>query len=216
MRVIDLTGQKFGRLTVLERAGSDKRKRALWLCECECGNKIIATGSHLITGHTKSCGCIVKRHGLSRTKLWRVWCGILARCGVWKGSSNKTRAIYELRGISVCSDWLNFENFRDWALESGYTDGLTIDRIDNERGYSPDNCRWSTYKENNNNRRCTKKFNGVPISDICRCIGLETWDTVRNHATKEFDRIGVYYTRHNGDLPPDIKARYEAYLKERC
>ena len=146
------TGKKIGRLTVIKQVGQDKHGSYLWLCKCDCGNETIATGSHLLSKRTRSCGCfqrdsLSKRqttHGMTDSRLYGIWSTMKRRCDNPKVESYR---LYGGRGISVCTEWERFEPFRDWSLLNGYKDGLSIDRIDNDKGYSPDNCKWSTAKE---------------------------------------------------------------------
>ena len=165
-KLIDLTGQQFGRLTVVQRAETGKRGHALWLCKCACGRETIVSSSSLRRGATKSWGCwhpeicrrrmiaINTKHGGKGTRLYRIWHGMKQRC------YNPKSDHYNLhggRGIGVCAEWLHdFAVFQKWALSHGYQDDLTIDRIDNDKGYQPDNCRWATVKEQNNNKRGRK------------------------------------------------------------
>ena len=158
MMVVDAVGKKYGRLTVLERAGSNKKKNAVWLCRCDCGNLTKVTGTKLRNGHTQSCGCLNRemlgerntRHGGRREPLYVIWKNMRGRC------SNKNTPVYKNyggRGITVCEEWCDYSKFREWAIDSGYESGLELDRRDNDGGYSPTNCRWVSRKANNNNKR---------------------------------------------------------------
>ena len=151
--LIDITGQVFGRLTVISRS---QGKNTRYLCKCICGTETIVQSGNLRTGHTQSCGCLnrestVEReteHGLSKTKVHRTWCAIRGRCS---NPSNKRFPYYGGRGIKVCKRWMVFENFlADMGIPEQWQ---SIDRIDNNGDYEPGNCRWVDHKTQCRNRR---------------------------------------------------------------
>lgn len=153
----DLTGNRYGRLTVLERV-NNIGSQAAWLCKCDCGNTKIVRSRDLRNGIVKSCGCLRKelaknrasKHYGSGTHLYAVWNMMRQRCN---NPNNKDYKHYGNRGITVCSEWNDFPNFQSWALSNGYEEGLTIDRINNDGNYEPDNCRWIPIEEQQHNRR---------------------------------------------------------------
>lgn len=151
---IDLTGQVFGRLTVLKDTGKrNLSKRIIYLCECECGNQVEVDRLNLRQGSTKSCGCLkiekLTKHSLSNSKLYRIWADMLQRC---ENENSPNFRYYGAKGISVCPKWHNFKAFSDWAMGNGYKNGLSIDREDVRGNYEPSNCRWVTREIQDNNR----------------------------------------------------------------
>lgn len=165
---IDLTGQRFGRLVVIEYSHVSNRNK-YWKCQCDCGNTSIVSGALLRNGHTKSCGCLVKergyqmliKHGLfnKNRRLYGVWHSMRERCFNPNCHAYKD---YGGRGITVCSEWNNFEPFYEWAISNGYKDNLTLDRINVNGNYEPNNCRWTDWKTQQNNKRTNifYTFNG--------------------------------------------------------
>lgn len=178
----DLTGKRFGRLTVVKRADdyvSPKgRHNTRWLCKCDCGNQTTVVSGDLRSGKVKSCKCLQSEatvlknkkratHGLSQSLLYNILHGMNDRC---HNKKFKYYFNYGGRGIKVCDEWNKdligiekaIKNFYNWSKQNGYKRGLTIDRIDNDGNYEPNNCRWVTRKVNNNNKRNNYKitFNG--------------------------------------------------------
>lgn len=177
-RLIDITGQKFGRWTVISHYHNN-----YWTCRCDCGTIRHLASYDLRIGETQSCGCYQKerasethkKHGYTGKRLYRIYHKIRERC---YRPNNRNYKYYGGRGITICDEWYhNFQAFMEWSLSHGYTDDLTIDRIDNEKGYAPDNCRWVTMQRQNCNRRNNHllEFNGQTktVSDWSRETGIK-------------------------------------------
>lgn len=205
MGKINLIGQRFGRLVVIGEAGRSKSGYVLWKCRCDCGSETVVSSDSLRSGDTTSCGCFQRersvecntKHGLRRHPLYTVWRSMLTRTGVYKGANDdNNRRNYIGRGISVCEEWQDFRNFYEWSVAHGYETGLQIDRTDNDLGYSPDNCRWVTQRENTNNRRNTRMLCGCSLAMLCSELGIETSED--GGPSNIYERIAMYHTRHKG------------------
>ena len=161
-RLVDMTGERFGKVTVIKRASEYAETPVKWLCICECGKEFVTTSGRLKRGATKSCGCsryefisnANRIHGMSKTRIHRTWSHMIERCTC---KTHKQYMDYGGRGITVCKDWLDFITFYNWAMENGYEHNLTIDRIDVNGNYEPSNCRWTdSYTQQNNTRKTIK------------------------------------------------------------
>ena len=181
-KIIDLTGKKFGRLTVLRYSHKSGNKH-YWLCKCDCGKEKPVIGCCLKSGNTKSCGCYNKekriethtKHGMKNTKIYYVWKAIKKRCENPNDTAYKN---YGGRGIKVCDEWKNdFTSFYNWSIKNGYKEGLSIDRIDNNGNYEPLNCRWATRIEQGRNTRKNRfiEYNGEKhcISEWSSLLGIK-------------------------------------------
>lgn len=154
----ELTGMVFGKWSVLHRVENNYKNCTRWLCVCECGKEKIVYGFHLTSGKSKSCGCANfknlnysnLRHGMTGTKIHQAWTHMRARCN---NADDKNYKNYGGRGITVCVEWDSFESFYDWSMANGFRNDLSIDRIDNNGIYEPNNCRWTTNKVQQNNTR---------------------------------------------------------------
>lgn len=203
-RVHDLTGKKFGKLKVIEIADTNTKK-TYWICKCDCGNYKNVRSDSLLCGAIKSCGCLKKKQDFinlnkstakqtffkrgfksCENRIYTIWQGIKSRC-YNKGNSRYNR--YGSRGISVCDEWNNdFMKFYNWAKENGYSDKLTIDRIDNDKNYTPENCRWVDIKTQCNNRNTNIK---ITIGNATKT--LKEWCNIFE---LNYSKILARYTRN--------------------
>lgn len=203
MKLINRVGHVYGKLTVVGKAPNKSKTdtNARWNCLCECGNQSVAYGQDLGRGMVKSCGCAAKNriasigrknatHGMSRTLVYRVWYSMRKRCNNPKYIRFKH---YGGRGIKVCERWNTFENFlSDMGLPE---DGMTIDRINNDGDYTPDNCRWATRQQQSDNRRTGIKLthNGMTLSIAgwAKVLGISV-STFRDRMTACFDDAKLF------------------------
>lgn len=212
----DITGVRFGKLVAIcfdseyRYPGGSRTER--WLCKCDCGNTVSVLRKGLLSGNTKSCGCSISEinrkrltvHGGKGTKLYEVWCSIKGRC---YNGKNRAFKHYGARGIAMCDEWrVNYASFRKWSYSNGYAEGLTIDRINVNGNYEPDNCRWvdMTVQANNRTNSIEITYNGEThtCSEWARITGIN-YDTLNNRY-------------HAGMSPEDIlsKGKHKTGLKK--
>lgn len=191
-RVHDLTGNRYGKLTVLSYAGHTSDGKSKWLCKCDCGKEKVARAASLVAGTTKSCGCLYYetrkiaiskitekkshfyKHGMSKSRINNIYRRIKERC---YNRNNPAFSYYGKRGITMCPEWKDdFMAFYKWSIENGYTHEMTIDRIDTNKGYSPDNCRWTTMtvQQNNRTNNVRVSYNGQEhtLSEWADIVGI--------------------------------------------
>lgn len=183
---IDVTGQKFNRLTALRKAYVNERNQNVWECRCDCGNITFVPTQSLVTGNTKSCGCLQKAkaarigdrsrtHGDFGTPLYRIWAAMKRRC---LNPNTKYYKDYGGRGIKVCSEWLEYSNFKEWSLSHGYEDNkrLSVERIDVNGNYEPSNCCWIPLKNQGRNTRRSRhiiyKGKSYALSEVAEITGI--------------------------------------------
>jgi hypothetical protein len=201
-RIVDIVGVKFNYLTVLRRVANNLEAEVMWLCKCDCGNEVVVRGSHLKTGNTKSCGCLQKRHisklgksmvthGMTMVEpLYQVWRNMLGRCS----SNSTTRSCYFDRGIRVCEEWREDpRKFVEWALSNGYKEGLELDRIDNDKGYYQENCRFVTRLVNSHNKRTLMSTNTSGYAGVFKRSDTGKFQASLSHLGADF-RLGCYAT----------------------
>lgn len=173
-KVVEMTGKKYGYLTVIRRSENITSPNgsvfAAWECQCDCGEVIVARGYCLRNGNTTSCGCkretslrkLMSTHGESKTRLYDIWSGMRKRCN---NPASSVYGYYGGRGIKVCNEWeSDYMAFRSWALKNGYEEDLSIDRIDVNGDYEPSNCRWATNIEQANNTRVSRRITYMGVT----------------------------------------------------
>lgn len=201
-KLIDEAGKKYGKLTVSDKANGkyDQYGHFLWECICDCGKTCYVKGAQLRSGITKSCGCLHSdllvnrnnKHGLSKKRIYKIYKGIKRRC---LNATCQDYKNYGGRGIKICDEWIGdngVERFYKWSLENGYAENLSIDRIDVNGDYCPENCRWADLKTQANNKRTNheiewngevhtltewSKITGIKASTIEARLRLLGWNT---------------------------------------
>ena len=223
---IDLTGQTINRLVVIREYGRTKSGKVTWLCRClgkngdDCGKEVVVTVDHLRSGHTKSCGCLrlerITTHDCTHEPWYPTYSAMMRRCGHFKGAPECDLRDYRDRGITVCELWRNSPRaFGDWLLAHGWRKGLQIDRIDNSKGYSPENCRVVTCKENNNNRRNTVRLNdGTSLAMFCSDLGIDTYEGGK--VTQKYYRIKGMWSKAHKIHPELMQALKDDTDRQSC
>lgn len=210
---INYEGKRYGLLTVVRRTESTKSGVAQWVCKCECGNEIVLPSYTLKRGTVKDCGCVTRphyntTHGASNTKLYNMWKLMLYRC---ENPKNNAYKYYGQRGLQVCEEWHDFLAFKKWAEETKPKGDYTLDRIDNNLGYSPSNCRWADKKEQANNRRSNVmveyKGEAHDLMEWSRLLGFN-YKRVHNRMYK----LGWSFEKAIA-VPPDKKKRNKVERK---
>lgn len=202
-------GTKFGKLTVLKldylqeyQNPTNKRKhlKKYYLCQCDCGNIVSVYQGRFISGHTTSCGCKTLKHGQWKSRLYNIWRGIKKRC---YDKKNKSYKYYGAKSISMYENWINnFKSFYDWAVNNGYREDLTIDRIDNNGNYEPSNCRWVDNKTQANN-----KGNNRLITFNNKTHTITEWAKILN-----IPRHRIYYKLYKNLPISDIFQNFKGEL----
>lgn len=207
MKFNDLTGKKFGHWTVISRA-ENVNHHTVWNCVCDCGTLKPVYASHLVKWTSPSCGCITRSnvwkinfsHGMSKERIYSIWAGIKGRC-YNKNTSNYY--LYGARGIKMCDLWKeDFMSFYNWSMDNGYNESLTIDRIDGDGDYCPENCRWATKKQQSNNTKRTIKVDyygdKMSIKELSEKENVSynvLWNLIRNKNISAIDAIKIIKER---------------------
>lgn len=207
----DISGRKFSRLTAIRPSCKETKSHdEYWEFRCDCGKVITAFRGAVIAGNTKSCGCLNKdkskiqgkknfKHGTEPKRLYRIWSNMKQRC---ENQTHRAYKDYGMRGIKVCSDWqMDFIAFRDWALANGYNDSLTIDRIDVNGNYCPENCRWADMVTQMQNQQKTIRIDGVSLRKWCRDNGINYANvTAYKYRHPEMDIGDIISIYKNGEV----------------
>lgn len=207
----DLTGKRFGRLTVIEECGRNAKRGILWRCVCDCGKEAIVPGETLRRGESQSCGCLradrmcealaahggrfYEKHGGYKTRLYRVWRSMINRCA--NQSDEYKFSLYGGRGVCVCDEWKGFSVFQAWALANEYSDELSIDQVNPDGDYCPENCRWVTAKGQARNRRNNVLYGGKCLAEWAEITGIG-YQTLRKRLDAGWTLDDVLFTPVRG------------------
>ena len=219
---LDLKGNRYGKLVVVKRVSGGKRGKSMWYCECDCGEKTVVVGTNLVRGLTRSCGCLSKdltserftKHRLSALRIYKIWSDMKKRC---TNKSHRSYKDYGGRGIKVCEEWMHYpQRFYEWSICNGYEDTLSIDRIDVDGDYCPENCRWADRVTQANNCRSNHylTYNGETktIAEWARELGIIS-DVIRARLSK----LGWSVERTlSTPLLKHYKKRCATYKKNDC
>lgn len=209
----DLTGLPFGYYTAIRQDGCDSQGVPYWICRCRCGNEKRVRVYDLLRGASRSCGCLnrerITTHGCWNEPWYPTYEGMMRRCGHLEFAPERELRLYRDRGITVCELWQKSpSDFGDWLLAHGWREGLQIDRIDNSLGYSPENCRVVTPKENTNNRRNTTVLDdGTSLAMFCSSIGINTYEGGK--VTRKYRRIQAMWVKRHKIHPELMQALKE-------
>lgn len=218
-RIIELTNKKIGNLTILKQTQKDKSGHSRFICKCDCGNEIIVLATNLLKNHTRSCGCRKgnyitdkkTKHGMSKnSRIYRIYSKMKCRCC---NPTNPAYKNYGGRGIKVCDEWLDkdngFINFYNWAVQNGYQNDLSIDRIDVNGNYEPSNCRWATDIEQANNKRSNHylvyKGEKHTVIEWSRILGI-CYSSMQRRIKNNLPEILLF---HQGKITPRVRKEYE-------
>lgn len=192
-----MTGLKFDRLLVIQKSDINKHKEVWWICKCDCGNFIVASGYALRHNKTKSCGCNKRekisiansKHGHSKDRLYKIWTDMRRRC---LNPSRREFKWYGGKGVKITPEWESFMCFSDWANNSGYKENLTIDRIKRDGDYTPQNCRWISIRQQQRNRKNNVFYKGKCLAEWAEKLNIpykKFWKEIQKRGVKSIDLL---------------------------
>lgn len=201
----EFIGKRFGKLVVIAYMGKENG-HYLYRCKCDCGNIITTRKTRLISGVTKSCGCYKSeviskahtKHGMYSTRLYIIWKNLRNRCD---NPNNPKYNRYGKRGITYCKEWNDFSVFHDWAINNGYSEELTIDRINSNSNYSPDNCRWVDIATQEKNKDCNifleYKNTVYVLKDLAKLLNIPRNKLSDEYYNNDLDKYNIVISSYN-------------------